>query len=262
MGEYAPQALVDLGKKIAKAIPGATFSGVLGDADHGYGYHRARAVLESSDYSVTLPADKQGDAWAASAVDVSFSPTSQKLVTQRMIDAVKRKDPRLKAVREFFGSIDGQTVTGRDVPSGRTVSSDDSHLWHVHWSILRKFSNDAAALAGVFEIATGADMAIDKDDIKKIFKTDGILNAPKTWKETNPDQDPYWTLETYMMSIRDNIVFVLRKQKEQDAKIDALTTKLNELTKLKPVQLPGQLFDLSSHVRHGLVYVDAAPAGR
>jgi len=105
--------------------------------------------------------DKEGDGWAASALDVKLPTTLMKTVTARLMAAMKAEDPRIHAVREFFGTLDGATVTGWDRHSlansrdGSFTSSDDSHLWHVHLSIYRKYATDAAALLPIADVMAG-----------------------------------------------------------------------------------------------------------
>lgn len=93
-----------------------------------YGYHRCRDVVSSSDYSVQLTPDKKGDGQAACALDISWSTASdQYTVSQRLLNA--KNDARMKkAVREFYGSTDGEVVCGWDYQGGYAVTSDDSHL--------------------------------------------------------------------------------------------------------------------------------------
>lgn len=162
MSEYAPGAIMSLFSHTQQIAPdlGLQLGGVLGDASHTYGYHRARAVLASDDYSVEQADDKLGDTWAASALDLTPSTqTGQRLMTQRLIDATAKNDPRLLPIREFFGSVDGANVTGRDVRGHYAVTSDSSHLWHVHLSIYRRYATSAAALLPVAQVIAGIDPA-------------------------------------------------------------------------------------------------------
>lgn len=236
MGEYAPSTLVTLGKNIAKAIPGGTFSGVLGDNAHSYGYHRARNVLPASDYSRTLKRDKSGDGWAASAVDVSFTPKSQRLVTRRLLDAAKAKDPRLKALREFFGSLDSKKVRGYDLAyHSDSNQADNSHLWHVHLSIFRKYANDAKTVAGILSVIKGDDMSLDKKDAKTVWSTDGIVPAPpgSSTLKTNP----HWKASYYVQRIGQealyNIPDKLKKLQDENkdlkSAVSSIETKLDKL---------------------------------
>lgn len=165
MGEYAPDAIKWLYAEVRKRIGSAELSGIVGDRAHTYGYHRARSVLPSSDYSVQLDADKAGPADAASALDIKFSSADMKIVTARLLRSAKDKtDPRLDCLREFYGTLDGRTVTGWDCVEYHPSTSDDSHLWHVHLSVLRRYANDKTALAGVLSVITNAD-PIEEDDM-------------------------------------------------------------------------------------------------
>ena len=208
MNEYAPAAIRAVYTAVKLLIPKAQLSGVLGDRNHTYGYHRARAVLPASDYSVKLAKDKQGDKWAASALDISLPKTEMIRVTKRLIDSANdRNDPRMEPVREFYGTTNGTSVNGRIHDgnySWRFASADNSHLWHIHIGFIRKYANDAKALIGVAEVITGKalDMALDVNDVKTIINSD-IVPAPNTnpSKTTNPE----WTMATYLRKIMEGV---------------------------------------------------------
>ena len=136
-------------------MPQAQLSGIIGDRAHTYGYHRGRDFVANNDYSAVQADDRQGSGQAACALDVSLSDADMKTVTQRLIDAVRKKDPRLKSVREFYGTINGTTVTGRDVRTGNVVTSDPSHLWHEHVSFYRRWGDDEAECRKVAEVFAG-----------------------------------------------------------------------------------------------------------
>lgn len=155
MTEYSPQALWDCYYTVAAAIPSAVMSGIIGDSGHTYGYHRGRNYLSSSDYSCQYSADLGGSGEAANGLDISFSSADMKTVTRRLIDAVDRGDSRIQTLREFYGTVDGWSVTGRDIPTGSWITSDDSHLWHVHLSGFRENADDTAAWQGVADIIIG-----------------------------------------------------------------------------------------------------------
>lgn len=175
MTEYAPQAIEDMFDRIKAGIPSAIMAGIVGDSAHTYGYHRCRDVA-APDYSTELPPDKKGDSEAACALDLSWSKASdQYTVSQRLLDA--KNDSRMTPIREFYGSADGgQTVCGWDYYGGYPVTSDDSHLWHVHLSILRQYSNDTAALAKVADVITGGSTQ-EVDDMPKQYKWSGVKVA-------------------------------------------------------------------------------------
>lgn len=144
-------------------------SGIVGDSAHTYGYHRARSKLPASDYSVKLAADRSGDASAASAIDISLSPSMMRIVTKRFMDVAKDKtDPRRKYFREFFGTLDGRTVTGWDTASDSATTSDSSHLWHVHVSVHRKYATSRMAAEALLTIFTGQEGG-DGDEMPKFI---------------------------------------------------------------------------------------------
>lgn len=173
MTEHAPAGITNLFNQIKAGIPAAQNSGIVGDSAHDYGYHRGRNYVGSDDYSVQLAEDKQGDGEAACGLDLTWSEAQwQYTVSQRLLDAAH--DSRMAPVREFYGSVDGVHVIGWDYPGGYPVTSDDTHLWHVHVSVLRAFSNDTAALSGVAAVITGggaptAPIEDDEDDDMKAF---------------------------------------------------------------------------------------------
>jgi hypothetical protein len=154
MVEYAPDAINQLFQAIKAGIPSALMGGVIGDSAHTYGYHRGRNYVSSSDYSVQYSEDKQGHGEAACGLDISWNKASDHyLASQRLLNA--KNDNRMSACREFFGSTDGVRVCGWDYKGGYAVTSDSSHLWHVHLSILRKYADDYTALAPIAEVITG-----------------------------------------------------------------------------------------------------------
>jgi hypothetical protein len=172
MTEHAPAGITSLFNQIHAAIPAAINGGIVGDQAHDYGYHRGRNYVSADDYSVQLPEDRQGDGEAACGLDLSWSDAQwQYTVSQRLLDAAH--DSRMHPVREFYGSVDGVHVVGWDYTEGHSATSDDSHLWHVHLSILRQYSNDTAALSGVAAVITGggapAAPPSDEDDEMKAF---------------------------------------------------------------------------------------------
>ncbi|HIV59041.1 MAG TPA: hypothetical protein H9902_13910 [Candidatus Stackebrandtia faecavium] len=182
MAEYAPDALLWLADEIVKAIPSAKMSGIVGDKNHVYGYHRSRNVLPADDYSVQTKPDKQGDGDAAAALDISLNAKWMKIITKRLMDSAKdQNDPRLNYMREFFGTLDGSTVSGWDTYYGRAVSSDDSHLWHVHMSLLRKYCTSKDHMAHILSVIKGEE---DMELSDRVKVSDWIHNK---WDDVDED---------------------------------------------------------------------------
>ena len=200
MTEYAPSAIQNMFNRIKAGIPDAIMAGIIGDAAHTYGYHRGRNYCGSGDYSCQQPPDLKGDGEAASAIDISWGKaSSQYTVSQRLMNAAN--DSRMNPIRSFFGSTDGYTVCGWDYYGNYPVASDDSHLWHIHISVLREHANNTSALAAVADVITGGgsagvqppatgdwfDMATQKDleaSLRKVLN-EGTGTGQASWASTN-----------------------------------------------------------------------------
>jgi len=130
------------------------------------GYHNSRDHLPASDYSVReFSVDRQGEADEGCAIDWTF-PDAQagdyrtiSKYSKRLLaagQAGRTADPRTVYIREFFGQIDSDsTVEGWDFAKHTTSSSDSSHLWHIHISLHRAYSQDAKAAAAILSILSG-----------------------------------------------------------------------------------------------------------
>lgn len=157
--EYAPASIHAVFDRLCTLRPAVEWqlAGIVGDQAHHYGYHRARAVLPPDDYSVVLPADQEGPDWAAAALDIKPPDLEHQIrLTRRLLRATRQRDPRLtRAVREWYGSLDGVRVAGYDIPSMSPATSDDSHLWHVHISFFRRNLARPALLAPIAAILAG-----------------------------------------------------------------------------------------------------------
>jgi len=189
MTEYAPNAIKHLFDTVHAAIPQAILSGIVGDSAHTYGYHRGRNYVGSNDYSVQTPPDKKGNGEAASAIDMSWSEANwQYTVSQRLLNA--KNDSRMNPIREFFGSTDGRNVCGWDYYGNYSVTSDDSHLWHVHISVLREYADNDAALQGVAQVITGASGTGDWFDMAT--QTDLENAVRKVLNEATPQGQTSW----------------------------------------------------------------------
>jgi hypothetical protein len=172
---YAPQALYDCYDTIHQSIPDAINAGIYGPQP---GYHGSRNDQDPSDYSVQLPEDQQGDPDAGAALDVTmYDDADMKACTQRLIDATWARDERLRGLRSFFGTVDGYTVTGMDVPGCYWVTSDPSHLFHVHLSGLRKYANDRAAWQDIAAVFTGAGTT-EGEDMPTLIRVTASKDQP------------------------------------------------------------------------------------
>lgn len=131
------------------------------------GYHNARNNLPASDYSKQLADDKLGPGQYGSAIDLTFPDaqagryaTIDKYASRLLASGKDMNDDRGNYLREFYGQTDGdQQVEGWDFHYLVPVSSDSSHLWHIHISFLRRYNNSRVAHDAVLSILRGETYA-------------------------------------------------------------------------------------------------------
>jgi hypothetical protein len=142
------------------------------------GYHERRVDLPADDYSVgQVAADRRGRGTVASAIDLTMYPAggaAMRKYTGRLKAAALARDPRLwlrggPTLREFIGTDDGERVfcyvftggvpLGVGADSGPDWGRDESHLWHVHLSIIRQYAEDWPALDAVLSVLRGESLA-------------------------------------------------------------------------------------------------------
>lgn len=109
------------------------------------GYHGTRAENQSKwpgNYSIREAEDQGGPSDKAAAIDLTF-PDAQRgdystisVYCRRLMASGKdRNDPRLDGLREWYGQTDADShVEGWDCRHLREITSDSSHLWHIHLS--------------------------------------------------------------------------------------------------------------------------------
>lgn len=191
--EVVPQSQKDLVKQIA-AYHGVGLAnmGTRGNTSHTSGYHRSRnwvlkvSAKRGSDYSVQLAADKQGDPNWTCAVDstpgnwgTAENRRRMQVATANLINAAKAHDPRMRAVREIAGTLDGKHVVTWDCARNAFKDPfDSSHLDHYHVSLYRGMAADDHT--GIFEVIAGIDLEDDMMDLMQwtgsaaVFLTDGL----------------------------------------------------------------------------------------
>lgn len=197
-GGNGPKAAWDV---IGAAIDSAVLSGIVGDSAHTYGYHRGRNYCtDPGDYSCQQSDDQKGPGEAAVGLDVNLSDADMKTVTKRLIKAVDDDDDRLHCLREFYGTTNGYDVTGRDVRTGDWVTSDDSHLWHVHLSFYRRWADDENECKKVAAVFTGGATPDDEDDEDMKYTSSGYSKAQPLpagkWSTLYVDDDNSQTFVT------------------------------------------------------------------
>lgn len=150
----------------------ALLGGVFADKP---GYHNYRLRLPSRDYSAggQVAADREGDPKKAAGIDLTMSTRAMRLFTRRLWEAAKAGDPRFflgghPILREFIGTLDGVTVVcwvfvggeplGVRGGHGPDPGRDRTHLWHIHFSFIRRFVGVWAAYAQILSILSGESL--------------------------------------------------------------------------------------------------------
>jgi hypothetical protein len=153
-----------LWQRLHELEPASELGGIFGNKS---GYHNTRNANALTNYSVRDWQDKQGPADKAAAIDWTF-PDAQRgrygtiiRYTSRLIAAKKQLQPYL---REVYGQADGDLqVEGWDFRYGRSVSSDSSHLWHIHMSFNRGQVTNWAAVQTVYAVLSGGTNPQEED---------------------------------------------------------------------------------------------------
>lgn len=131
-----------------------------GDGNPDYGQGDSR-----TDYSIRDAVNRTGPYWKtkAAAIDLTFPDNasiakySKRLYNSARDDA----DPRLGLVMyDFYGQIDTDNVVeGWDELHERPATSDSSHLWHIHISLLRSKVGDFWAMFALLTVLMGWSVA-------------------------------------------------------------------------------------------------------
>lgn len=154
---YATDEMLWLAGEWKAAVPSAVFSGIVGDANHLYGYHLSYIILPGGDYSKQLAGDRNNvDVEASDALDMSMPRADMIRVTNLVYASWKRQDDlRLNYWREIIGTRDGVNVIYMDTQSGGQGTSDSSHLWHMHCGGLRSNVHNMWAMRALLSIVKG-----------------------------------------------------------------------------------------------------------
>ncbi|MGH3646638.1 MAG: hypothetical protein ACRDTM_05630 [Micromonosporaceae bacterium] len=128
----------------SKVIPGVRLGGIYADKRC---YHNTRAANQAEwpdAYCIKLSLDRQGPSNKAAAIDYTMSDYEMRKRTALLRkSALDPDDPRMEAVREFYGTLNSSNVYGliKDNRYGpwRRSDADSSHLWHIHISIFRAY---------------------------------------------------------------------------------------------------------------------------
>ncbi|GAA4718374.1 hypothetical protein [Phytohabitans rumicis] len=153
-------------------------AGTKGDIAHLRGAHRSQEWILNSKFCARRAYTVQSglsDAQRRHIAGFDFTPGEwgtaenrrlMKIYTQRLLTAMRAG--RLDEVREMFGTVDGEEVTGWNNVENRFVTAGSSHLDHWHLSIDRRHCANQALMERILAIALGED----DDDMANIQQGD------------------------------------------------------------------------------------------
>ncbi len=131
------------------------------------GYHNTRAANKPTNYSVREAEDQEGPADKCAALDWTFPDaqrgdysTISKYCRRLMASSKDSNDPRLDNLREWYGQADTDShVEGWDCRHLVEVTSDSSHLWHIHFSFDRGKVADFSTMGALLSVLKGETVA-------------------------------------------------------------------------------------------------------
>jgi hypothetical protein len=155
------------------------------------GYHntgKRNADRWPGNYSIRDAVDRKGAGWThASALDWTF-PTAQagdfalidRYTSRLLKSAQDPKDPRLDMIiREFYGQADSdRAVEGYDERKEASVSSDPSHLWHIHISFIRSECDDFWGMWALLTVLMGWSVTAWRASLPNAPKPPVVKPAP------------------------------------------------------------------------------------
>jgi peptidoglycan hydrolase-like protein with peptidoglycan-binding domain len=148
------------------------------------GYHGTRDENRKrwpGNYSIREAEDLGGPGDKAAALDWTFPDaqagrygTISKYTKRLLVSGKDSNDPRLDGLREFYGQADtDRYVEGWDCRHLVDVTSDASHLWHLHFSFDRDKVNDMKVMEALLSVLTGEALVSWK------ARTGGASPAPQ-----------------------------------------------------------------------------------
>lgn len=206
------------------------------------GYHGMRKENDPDNYSVVDAEDQGGPSDKAAAIDWTF-PEAHGGDYSRISKYSKRlrdsgKDPddnRLDGWREFYGQADTDSgVEGYDFRYSETVSSDPSHLWHIHLSCDRDKVASKANMDKLLSVLRGEPPVSDESIAKETWDLD-YVPAPRPPYNDDDYGDPDNPDEGNKTWRAKNAIRVLIEEgRERNAKLDQILAALAGGTPLPP----------------------------
>ena len=137
------------------------------------GYHNTGKANQDrwpGNYSIRDAVDRTGPKWATTAAALDWTFPDAQGGNFSTIDGYTARviksggdgaDPRLDMIlREVYGQADSdRSVEGWDERTERNVTSDSSHLWHIHFSFIRSRHHDFWNMWALLTVIMGWDVA-------------------------------------------------------------------------------------------------------
>jgi hypothetical protein len=156
-----------------KLNPGNSTDGGVAPGDPKQkGYHNYRDKLHAlgygpnEDYSIRYNADLGGPGDCYAAFDWVFNDAKNgryntiMMFMSRLRAALDSNDPRLYGFREALGQQDSDAnPEGLDFLLRNMRTPDMTHMWHIHFSVLRRYLRDLKAMQAMLSILAGETLA-------------------------------------------------------------------------------------------------------
>lgn len=226
--EITTSPMTGLGLELRAAYnAGRSAVGIKGNEVHLSGGHRSQEWIKNSRYcenrnyavQAGLSVDQVRFISALDFVPAEWGTVDNRnkmrVLTGRAINAMK--DGRCNEVIECFGTLDGKNVTGWRNDLNVVVTSDSSHLDHIHIRFDRRYCNDNAVMRKVAKILLEDDVLTDAE-IKKIV--DAVW-----FRDVNATGDgalPAWTT---LDQTHDAVLEIKGRPPVQSAPVDPATLK-------------------------------------
>lgn len=195
---YATDEMQWLMGELLALEPGTQNGGIYANKS---GYHNTRnnhLANRPGDYSIQDAIDREGPGDKAGAFDWTF-PDAQsgryaaisKYMSRIIASGQDMNDPRLDGWREFYGQADGdRAVEGWDSRYLVPVTSDSSHLWHIHGSVARKYAADLPTMKALLSVLKG-------ETVKQWREGDDDMSALYDNESWSGDEVQSWANRIY-----------------------------------------------------------------
>ena len=159
-----------MSRRLLELEPTSKFAGIYANKK---GFHNTGDANEKNwpgNYSIRDAPNRRGPWWRkyASALDWTFPDaqrgdykTINKYTSRLVASALDSNDPRLDLILfEFYGQADrDKDVEGYNELHEKHVTSDSSHLWHIHFSFLRDKCGDFWGMWALLTVLMGWTVA-------------------------------------------------------------------------------------------------------